>query len=144
MYYVSPVEEKAFGLEDSSPGVKKKFWKGVDINEWHRRLGHLSEEIVKKTVPINGSVDYCEACMSGRFDRKPFNEVANNEKELLERVYTDICGPMDKESFGGYRYFISFIDGYSKFAEVFLMSHKSEAEDCFRLYKKRVEVETGK
>ena len=32
------------------------------------------------------------------------------EKEKLEVIYSDVCGPIQTESLGGNRYFISFID----------------------------------
>ena len=34
----------------------------------------------------------------------------------------------------GTSYFITFIDDYSRFGHVYLISHKSETLDCFRLY----------
>lgn len=39
----------------------------------------------------------------------------------------------------GASYFITFINDYSRFGHVYLISHKSEALDCFKLYLNIVE-----
>ena len=48
-------------------------------------------------------------------------------QELLELVHTDVCGPMSIQVKGGYEYFITFIDEYSKYGYVYLMKRKFEA-----------------
>ena len=119
-------------------------WKGGDINVWHRRLGHIGEEALKKTVPIKGKLKLCEECLESKFDRTPFNENSEREKYVLERIYSDVCGPIGVESFGGSKYFVSFIDGFSRYAHVYTISNKSEVIKCFEDYCKIVENETGK
>ena len=41
-------------------------------------------------------------------------------------------------------YFITFIDDYSCFGHVYLISHKFEALDCFRLYLNLIENQLDK
>ena len=103
---------------------------------WHRRLGHASEEVIKKTIPIAGSLKFCEGCMESKFDRRPFNDEVQREKSLLERVYSDVCGPMEETSLGGARYYVSFIDGYSRMADVYLIRSKDEVFQKFLEYLK--------
>ena len=45
---------------------------------------------------------------------------------------------------GGYEYFISFIDDYSRYGYLYLMHHKSEVLEKFREYKTEVENLLGK
>ena len=44
---------------------------------------------------------------------------------------------------GGF-YFITFIDDYTRYSYVYLISHKSEALDCFRRYMRLVENQLDK
>ena len=44
---------------------------------------------------------------------------------------------------GGYEYFITFTDDYSRYGYVYLMRHKSEAFDKFREYKAEAEKQLG-
>ncbi|XP_074562882.1 uncharacterized protein LOC141819490, partial [Curcuma longa] len=48
------------------------------------------------------------------------------------------------EARGGYEYFVSFIDDYSRYGYIFLMRRKSECFDKFKEYKADVEKHHGK
>ena len=43
----------------------------------------------------------------------------------------------------GYEYFITFVDDYSRYGNVYLMRHKSEAFEKFREYKVEAEKQIG-
>ena len=43
--------------------------------------------------------------------------------DVLE--HTDVCGPMNHMARGGFYYFITFIDDYSRYGYLYLMKHKS-------------------
>ena len=47
-------------------------------------------------------------------------------------------------NYGGKRYFITFIDDYSRFCYVYLLSSKDEALDIFKTYKNEVELHCEK
>ena len=53
----------------------------------------------------------------------------------LELVHTDMYGPIDVESLGGARYFMTFIDDCTKFCFVYLLKTKDEALNYFKAYK---------
>ena len=133
------MKSKSFSAEE-----RKELWRNGDINLWHQRLGHVSEDVVKKSIPVSGTLKYCKACLLSKADRKPFEEVIERENFNLERVYSDICGPMEQTTFGGARYFISFVDGHSRMIDVYLIARKDEAFDKFKQYKARVEKELGR
>src|SRR5664279_4286901 len=44
--------------------------------------------------------------------------------DLLELVHTDVCGPMSTTARGGFHYFITFNDDFSRYGYVYLMQHK--------------------
>ena len=68
----------------------------------------------------------CETCIQTKLTRLQFPNVEKNYK-LLELVHFDMCTMNSVLSRGGNRYFITFIDDYSKFCYVYLMKYKSEA-----------------
>ncbi len=63
--------------------------------------------------------------------------------KLLELVHSDVCGLMKATSRGGARYFITFIDDFSKKTHVYLLKTKGEVFDKFKEYKALVENQTG-
>ena len=54
-------------------------------------------------------------------------------------MHTDICGPFDVNSFGKERYFITFIDVYSRYSYVYLLHKKSQAVDALEICLNEVE-----
>ena len=62
--------------------------------------------------------------------------------DILEIIYTDICSP-DMDSHGQ-RYFISFIDDYSRYMYLYMLHKKNKALDAFKIFKAEVEKQCGK
>ena len=113
------------------------------LNLWHQRMAHLnpgqmkimvSRDMVTGTdMPGTGKLDFCEACAEGKSHRAPFKPVGEvQSKKRLELVHSDVAGPMKTESFGGARYFVTFIDDYSRCVTVYPITHKSEVLDKFK------------
>ena len=60
---------------------------------------------------------------------------------MLELVHSDLCGLIKPTSNGGKRYFISFIDDFSRKTWVYFLQEKSEAFTAFQMFKALVERE---
>ena len=58
-------------------------------------------------------------------------------------MHSDICGPMQTQSLGGSRYFITFTDDYSCYCRTYFLKSKSEALEKFKELKVSVETESG-
>jgi len=56
----------------------------------------------------------------------------------------DICGPFSMASWNGQRYFISFLDDYSRYGYLYLINEKSEFVDMFKNFKAEVETQLRK
>lgn len=114
-----------------------------DMDLWHQRLGHLNgqrlKEIVQKElvtgikVSKTATLPFCEGCVEGKMHRKPFKPVGEiRSTRKLQLVHSDVCGPMPSKSMGGQKYFVTFIDDYSRCCNVYFMRHKSEVLDKFK------------
>ncbi|KAI5348478.1 hypothetical protein L3X38_001365 [Prunus dulcis] len=120
---------------------------------WHRRLGHLNFASMKKmhqTQMVLGLPDFsekegvCEGCVYGKSHREPFeNEKPWRAKNPLELIHTDECVPMQNESIGGNKYFITFIDDYSRMCWVYFLRNKSSVMSVFKKFKVFVELQSG-
>ncbi|KAL0457635.1 UNVERIFIED_CONTAM: Retrovirus-related Pol polyprotein from transposon TNT 1-94 [Sesamum latifolium] len=108
-------------------------------------LGHIGQERMTRLARegLLGSLakvnlPTCEPCMAGKACRKPFGK-AKRATHPLELVHSDICGPMNVRARHGAFYFLTFIDDYSRYGSVYLLSHRSEALDCFKRFLAEVE-----
>ena len=57
----------------------------------------------------------------------------------LELIHTDICGPFDIPTWGGEKYFITFIDDYSRYYYLYLLYEKSWSVNTLEVFIDEVE-----
>ncbi|KAK3014360.1 hypothetical protein RJ639_009082 [Escallonia herrerae] len=76
--------------------------------------------------------------------RVSFKAASHTSKGVLDYIHSDVWGPIKHISNGGARYFVTFIDDFSRKVWVYFMKHKSEVFNMFKQWKARVENQTGK
>jgi hypothetical protein len=105
--------------------------------EWHRTLGHMNcDDILRLQSVSNGMTvtnahqkGICATCAENKMTKMPkmHDEIAFRANYPLQRVHTDICGPIDPISRDGYRYIINFVDEHSGMLFVYFLRSKDEA-----------------
>ncbi|GKE08092.1 gag-pol polyprotein, partial [Tanacetum coccineum] len=98
---------------------------------WHQKLGHISEQRMKilverKLIPdlIKGSLPFCEYCVISKQHHLKFKASNSKSVFVLELVHSDVWQAL-VQSLGGARYFVSFIDDYSRRCCVYPIKKKS-------------------
>ncbi|GKB58629.1 retrotransposon protein, putative, ty1-copia subclass [Tanacetum coccineum] len=118
---------------------------------WHCRLGHIIKKRIEKlqydrllnSTDIK-SFEKCVSCMSGKMARKPYSHQVERAKDLLGLIHTDVCGPFRTVSRQGASYFVTFTDDFSRYGYVYLLKHKHEVFETFKVFQKEVEKQLGK
>ncbi|KAI5345500.1 hypothetical protein L3X38_013377 [Prunus dulcis] len=120
---------------------------------WHKRFGHLnfrslkllqSQAMVLGLPEIQNGEVLCHGCVLGKGHREPFPKESKwRAKEPLELIHSDLCGPMQTASLGGNKYFITFIDDFSRMCWVYFLRNKSETFHVFKKFKVMVELQSG-
>ncbi|KAJ9556211.1 hypothetical protein OSB04_010825 [Centaurea solstitialis] len=97
---------------------------------WHCRLSHINKKRIEQLQKggLLGSFDFrpfnnCESCLSGKMTNQPFNKDNKRVSEFK----------------GGYRYFITFTDDFSRYGYVYLIRHKSEAFERLKEFQNEVQ-----
>ena len=131
--------------------LKRKFPSTNDAYLWHLHLGHINPNRIQRLIkdgllePLDfDEFPVCEPCLEGKMTKRPFNAKGRRAQELLELVYTDVCGPMSTQAKGCYEYFIAFIDDYSRYGYVYLMKRKSETFEKFKEFTTEVKKQIEK
>ncbi|KAL0303823.1 UNVERIFIED_CONTAM: Retrovirus-related Pol polyprotein from transposon TNT 1-94, partial [Sesamum radiatum] len=121
------------------------------VNIWHGRLGHVNFDSVKRLKSMNlidiseaDKCSKCSVCVESKFVRKPFKPVTQRCTELLELIHSDLADFKNTLSKGGKRYYISFVDDYSRYTKIYLLRNKDEATEMFLKYKCEVENQLDK
>ncbi|KAJ0491696.1 putative RNA-directed DNA polymerase [Helianthus annuus] len=123
-----------------------------DPSLWHQRYGHLNENSLRTLsdkdlvagLPRIRSLALCEGCIYGKQVRRSFPTHAWRSSQPLQLIHADLCGPMPTPSLGGNRYFFLLIDDYTRMSWVYFLTKKSESFEKFKMFKARVERESGK
>nr|GEW48956.1 hypothetical protein [Tanacetum cinerariifolium] len=82
--------------------------------------------------------------MSGKMARKPYTHQVKRAKDLLRLIQTDVCGPFKIMSRQGASYFVTFTDDFSRYGYVYLLKHKHEVFETFKVFQKEVENQLSK
>lgn len=133
MFKLNMDEHRAFAAKD-----------GSNTALWHRRLGHAGISTMQhmKSDWADGNKS-CETCVLGKHAREPFGESSSKSQRALELVHTDVCGPMKEGSLLSSKYFVTFIDDFSRRVVVFCIEKKSDVYEVFKQFKSQSETETG-
>jgi len=96
---------------------------------WSHWLGHLHLPAVLKMsntevasgmpcLQANNGKNRCTAYVTGKMTLILFRASTHRTKTPLELVHSDLCGTMQTQSLGGCRYFILFINHFTKYTSV--------------------------
>ncbi|GJV67380.1 retrotransposon protein, putative, ty1-copia subclass [Tanacetum coccineum] len=118
---------------------------------WHCCLAHISKKRIEKLQQEgllkstdDESFDQYVSCLSGKMTRKSFPHRPERATNLLGIIHTDVCSPLRHVSRQGASYFITFTDDYSRYGYVYLLKHKHEVFETFKVLKNEVENQLGK
>lgn len=124
-----------------------------NLIRWHQRYGHLNVKDLKKlksenmicgmNLNSNANEIKCEICAKCKIHAQPHKPSIHRETKVLELVHSDICGPMKTESLGRAKYFVTFIDDFSRYTETVMLRKRSDVFQAFKNYKQMVEKQTG-
>ena len=78
------------------------------------------------------SYDTCESCLLGKMTKLSFKGKGERASGPLDLIHIDVCGPMFKHARGGFIYFTTFTDDFSRYRYLYLMKHKSKAFEKFK------------
>lgn len=122
---------------------------------WHRKLGHMNINSLRRMregavdgvdFKDNGwnEIQNCEICSEGKMTRPSFKSSETRATRILEIIHSDVNGPMETQSIGKAKYFLTFVDDYSRKTFVYFLKQKSEVLEKFKEFKAMVENQTGK
>jgi GAG-pre-integrase domain len=113
----------------------------LTLDQFHRRMGHISPEVVRKlvdkgfmtgvrleTMP-DGEPHFCESCVYAKATRKPVAKAREGERAIKfgEEIHSDLWGPAPVAMKAGKRYYITFTDDKMRLTHLNLLHLKSDA-----------------
>jgi hypothetical protein len=140
LYPFPPLSTKRLSSPHALLGERTSF------TNWHSRLGHPAFRIVSQVISRFGlptiatkSELACSACLSAKSKQLPFSQSSSKIKSPLDLIYSDLWGPSSVCSRTGHKYYISFLDAYSRYTWLFPIFHKNDVPPIFIQFQKYVE-----
>jgi len=113
---------------------------------WHKRLGHPVFRIVHRVLskfklPVisNKADPFCSACAQAKGHQLPFYPFISKVCKPLQLIHSDVWGPSPTISVNGNRYYVSFIDVFTRYTWVFPIQAKSDVMSTFLKFQVMVE-----
>ena len=130
----------------------------LPIKVWHDRMGHLNWEAIKSTRSDNPPLigvkldasdpphGTCPGCAEGKAKRRMFKSAGSRTTRStrpLERIHSDLAGPMEVTSISGDSYICVFTCDCTSFAWVYRLKSKDQTLDTFKRFVTMIEKLTG-
>jgi hypothetical protein len=130
-----------YPLPPSTSKFRKLVFNAIKIlvDRWHSRLGHPSQDIVRRIISKNNlpcaaldssSQSVCDDCARAKAHQLPYHLSSSRSSAPFELIFSDVWGPAI-DSFGRKKYYVSFIYDYSKFTCLYLLHHKYDVFNSF-------------
>ena len=120
---------------------------------WHRLVGHIGEKglramhrkgMVEALHDCSSKFDFCEHCIYGKQNHVSFPRKDTRGKEIVELVHSDVFRLVSVSSLGGSRYYVSFINDFSRMTWIYFMKKKSDVFKRFLEFKALLENQTNR
>ena len=118
---------------------------------WHLRLDHSNCQALKLVLnhcnfkfPVKDELPFCSASCMGKIYRFPSKLSQTVYNSPLELIYSDLCGAAPMNSPCQFRYYMSFVDAYSRFTWIYFLRNKYDALSVFKQFKSLVELQFNK
>lgn len=145
---------KSFSFDPIKKELVAFSTKASKTEMWHKRLGHChlqmmqlmkTNELTVGLPTFEGHLPNCQACPYEKQKRRPFPKSTWRATCKLQLVHTDVSGPQRTPSLVGSRYYIVFIDDFTRLCWIFFffLKFKSEVAGVFWKFKKMVENQSG-
>ncbi|PKU64958.1 Retrovirus-related Pol polyprotein from transposon TNT 1-94 [Dendrobium catenatum] len=105
---------------------------------WHARLGHPNNKIFNTLVSRISNMQHipsdfqCQACSMAKSHKQTFKNRQSVTTHPFELIHSDVWGPIPTSCSNNFRYYVVFIDDFTKFSWIYFMRTKNETFSCFK------------
>jgi hypothetical protein len=142
---IKPLPSTSFN--STLPSIKSPPSAPVCPKMWHRRFAHLHQDALQSmlgraAIAKDEHQSKCAVCIRAKHRRRISRKPQRRATAPFQLVHSDFCGPMSVDSNGGHRYYILFIDDFSRWTFVHFLKSKDRQACCAAFREMRAFVQT--
>jgi hypothetical protein len=124
--------------------LSDELWK-AEGDLWHRRMGHVSAQIVQRIPRVTDGVndelccmrtlENCEICAKAKLTQKSFSKDRDRATRPCEVTHADLIGPISPSTlYTRFKHVLTVIDDHTRFLQVFMLQSKAAkgVAECMR------------
>ncbi|PKU87036.1 Retrovirus-related Pol polyprotein from transposon TNT 1-94 [Dendrobium catenatum] len=112
---------------------------------WHQRLGHPHKKVFdfisscNPLLKMNKHCAPCESCSAAKCHKLVFQNSNNRRKNPLDLIHSDVWGPAPVISNQGFKFYVIFVDDYTRYTWIYPLRFKSDVFHTFVNFKNQIE-----
>ena len=120
------------------------------LSLWHLCLGHVSVQKLHSLISSSflGQVKHDSVdCVSYQLAKQPALSFNNSDSfchASFDLIHSDIWGPSPTATIGGSKYFVIFVNDFSRYTWIYLMHNRSELAQIYRTFTQMISTQFSK
>lgn len=113
-------------------------------HQWHSKLGHPSLPKLQVMLPSLKSLSRldCESCQLSKQPRASFPiSVFSGSSKPFDLVHSDVWGPVSVTNYFKFKYYLLFIDDFTRMTWLYLIHDRSEVLTCFEQFLHEIQMQ---
>jgi hypothetical protein len=140
-----PKVGRLFPIQFSIPSINSCAYSTVINNPhfWHKKLGHPNSNVLTHLMKHgylgnknSFSIEFldCSSCKLGKSKALSFPSHGSRASKCFEIIHTDVWGVSPVISHAQYKYFVTFIDDFSRFTWIYFLRSKADVFLTFQAF----------
>jgi hypothetical protein len=145
---VYPIQSHLFHSTANKTACVAHFISSDKWHLWHSRLGHPSSNVLHNIFPSfstgsnsNTVTEHCQHCLAGKMHQLPFSTSNKIVTSPFELIHADLWGSAPIIASNAFRFYLVFVDEFTKFTWVYLLKHKSDTFQVFTQFRAMLETQ---
>jgi len=113
---------------------------------WHARFGHPSPKVLTQMLSssglsrnLNNKNFHCNSCSINKSHKLPFSISSIKNNSPLELIFSDVLGPSPVTSINDYRYYLVFVDHFTRYTWIYPLKRKTDVVAIFSQFHTKIE-----
>jgi hypothetical protein len=116
------------------------------VSLWHARFGHPSPRVLTQMLSncglsrnFNSKTLHCNSCSINKSHKLPFSLSSIQTFSPFELIFSDVWGPSPVTSINGYKYYLVFVDHFTRYTWIYPLKNKTDVAIIFPQFHSKIE-----